>query len=139
MTGNMSRNKGKKAERDVVAWLNRNGFPHAERRGDGFSAGDIIGIPGVTIEIKNKARLDLAEWVDQLEDELDADRNDIGAVIAKRARKGNVSDWYAIMPAYLFARLLQEAGYGDLSGPADNKGNSKSLGRTRPNRKNQQP
>ena len=112
MTGRSSRRKGNQAERDTVKWLRRNGFPHAERNGNGFAGSDITGIPGVTLEIKNRATLNLAEWVDQLETELDYDGNDIGAIIHKRRRKPNTGDWYATMPAYMLARLLHEAGYG---------------------------
>lgn len=106
MSGAMSRRKGAVAERDVVAWLNANGFPNAERRGAGFEASDIIGIPGVTLEIKNQAKLELAKWVDQLTDEMIADDNDIGAVVAKRRGQTDVGRWYAVMPVEVLARLL---------------------------------
>ena len=54
--------KGNAAERAVVDYLRRHGYPQARRtqagtRGD---IGDIDGVPGVAIEVKNHARLDLA-------------------------------------------------------------------------------
>lgn len=113
MSGAMARRKGAVAERAVIAWLNNNGFPHAERRGAGFEASDIIGIPGVTLEVKNQKTMNLAAWVNQLVDEMQADGNLRGAVIHKRRGHTDVGDWYATMPAWVFAALLAEAGYGD--------------------------
>lgn len=113
MGGAMSRRKGAKAENEVVKWLQTNGHPHAERRGAGFEAADIIGIPGVTIEVKNQAKMELAGWVDQLVDEMDADDNRIGVVVHKRRGRTDVGGWYATLPVHVFVRLLAEAGYGD--------------------------
>lgn len=113
MSGAMARRKGATAERDVVKWLNSNGFPNAERRGAGFEASDIIGTPGVTWEIKNQAKMDLAGWVDQLTTEIDADNNLVGACVHKRRGQTNVGDWYATMPMRVLAGLLIEAGYGE--------------------------
>ena len=47
--------KGSKAEADVVKWLKVNGFPYADRRiaGAQLDKGDISGVNGVTIEVKN--------------------------------------------------------------------------------------
>lgn len=108
----MSRRKGAVAERAVVTWLTANGFPNAERRGSGFEASDIIGIPGVTLEVKNQAKVELAKWVDQLTDEMHTDQALAGAVIHKRRRCTDVGDWYATMPVTVLADLLVEAGYG---------------------------
>jgi len=55
-----SKIKGSQAERDVVKYL-QEWFPYAERRlaGATLDKGDISGINGVCIEIKNHAKLDL--------------------------------------------------------------------------------
>lgn len=95
MTGAMSRRKGAVAERAVVAWLQANGAPHAERRGAGFEAADIIGLPGVTFEVKNRAKLALPEWMRQLDKEMEADRSDVGVVIHKRPGQTYVGNWWA--------------------------------------------
>lgn len=112
----MARRKGANAERAVAAWLQDNGFPHAERRLSGAEndRGDIAELGGgLVIEVKNQASLDLAGWVRQLENELINARADVGAVIAKRRSHTNVDDWYAILPARVLVRLLRDAGYGD--------------------------
>ena len=56
-----AKRKGSQAERDVVAWLKANGYKYADRRlaGATLDKGDISGVPGVTIEIKNHAKMDL--------------------------------------------------------------------------------
>lgn len=58
MTGRMSLNKGKKAERDVAAYFTKNGIPlrRHQRTGDvgNHDEGDIVG-PTFTIEVKNWA------------------------------------------------------------------------------------
>jgi len=107
--------KGKDGERAVASWLKAQGFPRAERRlsGAGNDKGDITGIPGVVIEAKVRRTLALAEWVDQLTEEMDNADADIGAIVAKRRGKSDVAEWYAIMPASVFASLLRQAGWGD--------------------------
>lgn len=112
MTGSKSRRKGNRAERDVINWLRTRLFPHAERNGAGLPGSDVSGIHGVTLEIKNHARLDLAGWLNQLTDEMDYDGNHIGAVIHKRKAVTDVGQWYATMPTHILAELLAEAGYG---------------------------
>lgn len=110
----MSRRKGANAENEVVKYLRANGFPYAERRltGSDDPYGDITGIPGVVIEVKNHATTDLGTWVNQLNEELHHTGADTGAVIHKRKGKTDVGEWYATMPAHVFAALLLEAGYG---------------------------
>ena len=55
MRGAANRRRGANAERAVVAWLRANGYPHARRylAGDGRQPGDIDGVPGVCIEVKD--------------------------------------------------------------------------------------
>ena len=106
-----AKRKGSQAERDVVAWLKANGYPYADRRvaGATLDKGDISGVLGVTIEIKNHARLDLAGWLAELEVEMKNDNAWSGVVIHKRKGKGDVAEWYATLPAQLWLQLLQKA------------------------------
>lgn len=97
----------------TVNTLRNMGFPHAERRGSGFDASDIIGIPGMTIEIKNQATMNLAGWIDQLLTEMEADNSDSGVVIHKRRGCRDPQDWYATLPMWVWADLAREAGYGN--------------------------
>lgn len=72
MAGSYSRNKGLKAERDLITWLRANGYPQARRylAGDGKQPGDIEGL-GCCVEVKAGARLRLRQWLRQLDEERD--------------------------------------------------------------------
>ena len=100
--------KGSGAERDVVKYL-KQWYPYVDRRlaGATLDKGDISGIPGVTIEIKNHAGMDLAGWVEELKVEMANDNAWTGVVLHKRKGKGDPADWYATMPASVWIELLK--------------------------------
>jgi Holliday junction resolvase len=100
--------KGSLAERLVVEYLRAHGFSQARRtqagtRGD---IGDIDGVPGFAIEVKNHARLDLAGWVTQMLAEMEEKGVDNGVVIAKKRGTTDPGEWYAITPLRLWAKML---------------------------------
>jgi hypothetical protein len=103
--------KGSGAERDVVAYLKENGFQYADRRlaGATLDKGDISGIPGVTIEIKNHATMKLSEWTEELIVEMANDKAWTGVVWHKRKGRGSPGDWYCTMPAHVWIDLLRRA------------------------------
>lgn len=110
-----SKRKGSQAERDVVKFLQVRGWIYAERRlaGDINDRGDVAGVNGVCIEIKNHAKMDLAGWIKELEVEIKNAKADTGVVIHKRKGKSDVAEWYATMTVELYVELLKEAGYGE--------------------------
>ncbi len=101
--------KGSKAESDVVKWLKVNGFPYADRRiaGAQLDKGDISGVNGVTIEVKNHARMDLSAWVKELEVEIKNDSAWTGTVLHKRKGRSDVNEWYCTMPAKVWVELIR--------------------------------
>lgn len=103
--------KGAGAERGTVDWLKDNGFPYADRRlaGATLDKGDISGIPGVTFEIKNHAKMDLAGWIEELKVEMANDNAWTGVVLHKRKGKASPADWYATMPGSVYLELLKKA------------------------------
>ena len=105
---NPAKAKGSGAERAVVTWL-KQWFPYADRRlaGAALDKGDVSGIPGVTIEVKNQAAMKLSEWVGELETEMKNDNAWTGVVIHKKKGKTDVGEWYAIMPAKVWVDLLR--------------------------------
>ncbi len=110
MSGAMSRRKGSTAERAVVNYLRDNGWPHAERKGTGFPGADVAELgPGLELEIKNHARLDLAGWVDQLTAAMYDTDADMGAVIVKRRGTTDVGQWYFVQPTHLADQLIRSA------------------------------
>jgi hypothetical protein len=102
--------KGSAAELAVAKWLNRLGWTGAERSRCGWTddRGDIDGIPGVCIEVKNEKRIDLPGYLRELEVEMKNAKAWAGAVIVKRRGSTNPADWYAVMPAQKWAELLLE-------------------------------
>jgi len=106
--------KGATFERAVVEYLRANGHPYAERAygaGRPADVGDLDGLPGWTLELKNHTRMDLAGWSDEAEAERVHGRQPFAAVIAKRRGKP-VDRSYVVLDLDTFARLLTE---GDAS------------------------
>ena len=105
-----AKKKGTAAESAVVTYLRAMGFIQAERRtlNGAHDRGDITGIPGVVIEVKNCARQELGSWVAEAELERDNDRASLGAVWHKRRGKGDPADWFVTMSGAQFTDLLRE-------------------------------
>lgn len=105
-----SKQKGTAAETAVANWLKANGYPHAERRAlnGNTDKGDITGLPGCVIEVKNCRTMTLAEWITELRAEIRNAGALTGVVIHKRKGTTNVGDWYATMPASVWLALMLE-------------------------------
>lgn len=108
-----SKRKGSQAEREVVQHLVQHGWKYAERRlaGDKNDKGDIAGVNGVCFEVKNRAKMDLAEWVEEMIVETVNAKADTGVVVHKRKGKTDVGMWYATMTFDMFIELIKKAGY----------------------------
>ena len=104
--------KGSAAERAVVTWLRANGYRYAERTRAGWQddRGDIDGLPGVCVEVKNEKRIDLPQYLRELATEMENGRADTGVVIVKKRGTSDPGQWYAVMPADLWLALLKESG-----------------------------
>ena len=102
--------KGSSADLAVAKWLNKLGWTQAERSRAGWTddRGDIDGMPGVCIEVKNEKRIDLPGYLRELDVEMTNAKAWTGAVIVKRRGSTDVNDWYAVMPASVWAQLLLE-------------------------------
>jgi hypothetical protein len=108
-----SRAKGTTWESAIVTHLRTHGAPHAERRAlnGNHDRGDIAGIPGVVIEAKSAARVELAAWVDEAEQERANDLARIGVTWFKRRGKTSAGAGFVAMTGDTFLRLLADAGY----------------------------
>ena len=106
-----AKRKGNVGENGAVDWLKANGFPYAERRvaGAHLDRGDIAGVNGVTIEVKNHAKLDLSAWLKELEIEIKNDDGWTGVVLHKKKGTTNVDEWYCTMPAKRWLELIKLA------------------------------
>lgn len=105
-----AKRKGTAAESAVVQYLQAMGFTQAERRtlNGAKDRGDIAGLPGVVIEVKNCARQELAGWVAEAEVERNNDNASLGVVWHKRRGKGQAADWFVTMSGEQFVFLLRE-------------------------------
>ncbi|MGI5443364.1 hypothetical protein ACQEV4_40320 [Streptomyces shenzhenensis] len=105
-----SKAKGTAAETAVVRYLQAAGFTQAERRtlAGVQDRGDIAGIPGVVIEVKNCARQELPAWVAEAEIERDNDNATLGVVWHKLRGRSSPGDWFVTMSGAQFAQLLRE-------------------------------
>ena len=94
---NPSKAKGSLFERQVVEFLNANGFPLAERRvtRGAKDAGDISGVPGWVFELKATRTIDLAGAVDEARVEAGNAKAQWFAAIVKRRGKG-IGDAYVV-------------------------------------------
>ncbi|MFD9905609.1 hypothetical protein [Streptomyces sp. NPDC059063] len=105
-----SKAKGTAAETAVVRFLRAAGFVQAERRtlSGVQDRGDIAGLPGVVIEVKNCSRVELAAWLAEAERERDNDGASLGVVFHKRRGKADPRDWFVTMSGLQFAALLRD-------------------------------
>ena len=108
---NRSKAKGTSGESAIVEYLRGQGFTACERRAlNGASdKGDVAGIHDTVIEAKKANRIELAEWVKELEVEMRNANARFGAVWAWRRGKSSPAEWYVVMPGHVFADLLREA------------------------------
>jgi hypothetical protein len=116
--GAMSRNKGARAERDLVAYLRQVGFGGAERAvRTGYRTagrvsadpGDITGTPGIVWSVKDAAVERLEQWLD----ELDAMESAGGIRLLVQKRRGQAipDKWWCWMRMDQLSLLLDAHHY----------------------------
>lgn len=104
-----SRNKGTAFETAVVRFLIEEGFTRVERRALAGTAdkGDIAGLPGFAVEVKNCQRDGLPGWVDEVETERAHAGADYGVVWHHRRGRAHPRDGFVTMTGATFARLVR--------------------------------
>lgn len=95
MSGAANRSRGARAEVAVVNWMRVNGYPDARRylAGDGRQPGDIDAIPGVCIEVKDRAGSAWPTWLRQAAAEGGPKR--ISCVVRRTRGVPDVGRWEA--------------------------------------------
>ena len=108
MSGAMSRNKGARAERAVVAYLRANGHEDARRylAGDGRQPGDVDALIGVSLEVKHHETYAIGAWLAQAIDEA-GDRLPVVVMKPKGVRVDDVGSWWAVMRFSDFLPLVE--------------------------------
>jgi hypothetical protein len=102
--------KGTAAETAIVTFLSK-WWPNSKRlplmgKND---EGDIDVFPWATVEVKNHARMTLAEWVDEANREGKQRKSWLNVVWHKRVRKGSPGQWYVTMDGDTFVAVLRMA------------------------------
>jgi len=106
--------RGPLFEKQVVVYLRRVFGDAIERRvmGGKNDRGDVAGVywrgEPFVIEVKNRQRVELAAWMDELEVECGNADTDLGAVVFHRKGRGakSMGDQYVLMDLRTLCRLL---------------------------------
>lgn len=109
MSGRASRDKGKRAEQAVVRWLRANGWAAATTRAtSGAQQGDdLVTSTGLSWEVKDHARMELAAWLDQAQAQA---KGKPAVVIHKRRGVASPAGWYVTLSGADLLRLLGAPG-----------------------------
>lgn len=101
-SGKASQRKGADGERELAAVLREYGYEI--KRGGSMSFGevpDLVGLPGVHIEVKRCEQVRLSEWMKQAERDSQHFKDGFTAVFHRRSREG----WRVTMNLADFMRL----------------------------------
>lgn len=116
--GRANGERGKRAERDLVAWLRAHGWPGAERtvrtghrvRGRvSADRGDIDGTPALVWQVKDILERDhcrIPQWLAETEAQRVAAGADYGLLVIKRRGHADPGDWWLWLP---LGDLMHEA------------------------------
>lgn len=102
-----SREKGKKAEREIAKLCREEGYP--ARRGQQFcgleGSADVVGLPGMYAEVKRRALKTLESWLHKaLCESLSAGKEELPVVF----HRGDGEDWKVTMYAEHWFLLYKE-------------------------------
>lgn len=101
-SGKASQRKGADGERELAAILREYGY--IVERGGSMSFGevpDLVGLPGVHVEVKRCEQVRLSEWMQQAEADSKRFRDGMPVVFHRRSREG----WRVTMNLADFMRL----------------------------------
>lgn len=101
-SGKASQRKGTDGERELAAVLR--GYGYEIKRGGSMSFGelpDLVGLPGIHIEVKRCEQVRLSEWMKQAERDSQHFKDGLPAVFHRRSREG----WRVTMNLADFMRI----------------------------------
>lgn len=102
--------RGSETQNCVAAWFADHGWPHAESAGAGRTGVDVLGLAGISCEVKARRGFSPLAWIRQA-------RQQPGLPLVVHRPDGmgpaTVADWPVTMRLEDVTTLLQQAGYGD--------------------------
>lgn len=112
---NHRKQRGAETQRAVASYLAEHGWPFATDTGAGRPGEDILGTPGLSIEVKARRDLSLTAWLKQARSN---GRGGLPLVVHRPDGYGTarVADWPVTLRLADLVDLLHEAGYGDHHG-----------------------
>ena len=110
MASQSRKHRGYRSQAVVAAWFRDSGFPFAESAGAGRSGSDVIGVPGLKIEVKARRAFSPLAWLKQAKD---APGEGLPFVVFRCDGQGeaNVGQWGVLVTLDEFTDLLKQAGY----------------------------
>ena len=105
-SGRHSRNKGKRGEREVAKIFRDAGYParrSVQYNGRPGTAADVVGVPGMHIEVKFVEKERIREWYRQAERDASASPEQVPVVVHRKSRE----PWLVTMSLDDFIRLLE--------------------------------
>jgi len=105
----MSRDRGNRAAAWVAAYLTA-WWPHAEKTPNGRAGADILGTPGVKIEVKTGVTWREA-WLKQVLGYVFSDDLPMLVYLPPGLGERSVAHAQAVFPLHIAMKLLEDAGY----------------------------
>lgn len=109
-TSTYRRRRGAATQRLVAAAWRGDGWPYAEDAGAGRNGKDLLGTPGLAVEIKGRRDFSPLAWMKQAACE---DGLPIVVMRPDGAGPATVDDWPTFLRHADLRRLLRQAGYGN--------------------------
>jgi hypothetical protein len=110
-TRQTAKRRGADTQRLVADYLRDNGWPYAESTGAGRSGSDILGVPGLAIEVKGRRDFNPGAWLRQ------AESGGTGLPMCVHRPYGmgaaSVFSWPVTLRLADLVSLLRDAGFGD--------------------------
>jgi hypothetical protein len=94
----------------VSDWLREHGWPHAESAGAGRPGVDVLGLPGLSVEVKARRAFSPLAWVRQARQQ-----PGVPIVVLRCDGQGpaTIGEWPVVLRLADLTELLHAAGYGD--------------------------
>jgi len=109
-----SKQKGTLAETAVADYLKQT-FPAVERRtlSGKNDKGDIAGVPGCVVEVKNQRSYKIHEWMKETETERINAGADLGILVIKPNGVGvaHINHWWAVVSLETITKLIEDSDF----------------------------